>query len=146
MRSQRNSHSFYDEKQRCCDGESKLLTKQIKIDLSTKMSSKEDNNFLATLTRLQNVGRKLEEWLKQDTAHLDTGVRFCASTSTPSVGFAATGDQGTMSGIEADIMKQKAVSETVLSSINLSDSFTSIRGTMSHGLSPDFQLPSEEIR
>ncbi len=143
------SHSIHEGKQGSILADAAPPSTKIIInDRSTKLSSNVENNFLATLTRLQNVGKKLDEWLKQESSFKDTGTRFCQASAVHVGGSSATLEKAFSNLFKegADASNHKAISDTILSSINLSDSFSSIRGTMSHGLSPDFQLPSDELR
>ena len=94
------------------------------VDWNAKHSAKLENNFLATLERLQNVGKKLEEWLRQEALSQE----YLPKTST----FEGVGESNPNS-------------ENNTSLNYMPDSLTAIRGKISHGLSLEFQQKYEQL-
>jgi hypothetical protein len=115
-----------------------------KMRQNSVKTAKADNSFQATLERLQNVGKKLEAWLAEEPAAQQISSR--SSRKAPlSVGqpFQPAQTESIMSGTASGQTAQGISFPAYCTQLN-AENPTSCRPSMSHGLSPDFQLPSEE--
>lgn len=117
-----------------------------KLRQNSIKSAKVDNSFQATLERLQNVGKKLEVWLAEELAAQQFSSRPSRKDALGQ-SFQAAGDNTSATAVASGQASQgiSFPAPFLPYSINLNaENHTAWRSSMSHGLSPDFQLPMDE--